>query len=187
LVRSGPMSQAEVFEPTVLRGSPERLTDHMEQFQLGYLHAVVAAAGCVVVGKPAIDEGVDMEVSHRSAQHGREGVARLEIQLKATSQGKNTDGSISVTLAKDRYDYYRHPSPTMDKIVVVLAMPPEPDNWLSSTPEALLLRHCAYWVNLAGAESVDVAEPTVRAPGLQVFDDLQLCQIMQRIGQGGAP
>lgn len=159
----------------------------MEQFQLGYLRAVTAAAGCVFVGKPAIDEGVDAEISHKSAEHLRDGVARLEIQLKATSRVLNGEGSLSVQMSKDRYDYFACVDPTMAKIVVILSMPADQAGWLRSTPEALFLHHCAYWVNLAGRSPAETSRPTVSAPSSQIFDDVRLCEIMQRIGQGGSP
>lgn len=159
----------------------------MEQFQLAYVSAVAAAAGCVVVGKPSIDEGVDLEIRHKCAQHQRDGVARLEIQMKATSSPANKDGSLSVQVSKDRFMYFASSNPTVDKIVVVLSLPGHQENWLSSTPDALFLRHCAYWVNLAGRDEPLASEPTISAPPSQVFDDVQLCEIMTRVGQGGSP
>lgn len=173
----------------LLRGSPERLENFKEQFQLGYLGAVVAAAGCVISGVPTIDEGIDVRITHMNGSHTSEDkMAYLEIQLKATARSANFEnGFITATMSKKRYDYFRTPNPTMQRIAVIMSLPEPQCDWVSATHEFLTVRHCAYWVNLAGAEASDAENPTFRAPTENILDDVALCNIMSRIGQGGRP
>lgn len=158
----------------------------MEELQKSYVNAVAAAAGCIV-GDVNIDDGVDLTLKHKADGHTAIGdkTSRLEIQLKATHQGHNAK-YVSVQMRKDRYDYFRTQD-TICKIVVIMRLPDCQENWILSSPEALSIRHCAYWVNLANQPLSSAAEPTVKASLDNVFDDLTLCEMMTRIGQGGKP
>ena len=119
---------AGVAKP-VLRGSVERATDHMEVYQAGYVRAIAAAAGCVPSWME-IDEGVDLALTHRSPHHTvGDKVARLEVQMKATS-ATLTAGSthVSARMKRERYNEFIVPNPTIHKIIVVLSMPLDPKN-----------------------------------------------------------
>jgi len=184
LVRSDAVSP----EPP-LRGYPLRYTNMMEAFQLSYIRAVAASSGCIV-SVPEIDDGIDLNVTHKADSHSylRDQVARLEIQLKATSDysGKQSE-HVSITMRRDRYDYYRINNPIVHKIIVILSMPKDQQNWVSAQHQALLVRHCAYWVSIAGYPASSAEKPTVKASVNAIFDDVALCGIMERIGQGGKP
>lgn len=178
--------------PPVVRGSPKRMNDMMESFQQAYVRGVAAAAGGVVAGKPEIDEGVDLRLTHRADVHQQgDKTAQLEIQLKASADGPIAQGKyISATLSRARYDEIRATDITVNKILVILHMPAAQDKWLKVRSDALWLHHRAYWVNLQGAPPIKNPKQkslTVRAPTTQVFDDLSLCRMMQRIGQWGKP
>lgn len=161
----------------------------MEALQEAYLRAVAAAAGCVVTGRPEIDEGVDISLRHTSTQHTVNGsVAHLDVQMKATSTfaGKDTD-YVSAKWRKDRYNDFTIIDPTIDRIVIILSLPTNQAHWTYLRPKALTVHYCAYWVNLAGLPEATIDEPVVIAPKLQPFDDIALCDMMERIGQGGSP
>ena len=159
----------------------------MEAFQESYVRAVIAASGAVL-GVPGIDEGVDLTLTHRADVHGDDGVARLEIQLKSTADASNIkDAHVSASMSAARYNYFRTPNPTIPKIVVILALPSVVDDWLLASHDELLIRHCCYWVNLAGEPAISTASTTVHAPRANIFDDHALCAMMERVGQGGAP
>lgn len=178
-----------VGAPTVLRGSPQRGFNMMEQFQIGYISAIAAAAGCNIVGTPVIDEGIDFVLSHRSDQHQQTGAVYLELQLKSTSQfaGTTTRPAISSNMRADRYKEFTSTNPSVNRIVVVMSLPSDQNLWLTASHQQLSLKHCCYWVNLRGAPASTAARPTVSAPTANIFDDVALCGIMQRIGQGGQP
>ena len=171
-----------------VRGSPGRRTNHLEALERSYVGAIAAAAGCSV-SVPEIDEGVDLELTHRSDSHAvRDHVARLEIQLKATTSARNVrQEHVSAQLEKDRFDYLATPDPSINKVVVIMAVPDHQAHWVFSREKALSIHHCAYWVNLAGRPPATTKTVTVRAPRSQVFDDLTLCEMMVRIGMEGTP
>ncbi|MEU8306891.1 DUF4365 domain-containing protein [Actinomadura sp. NPDC048955] len=171
----------------VIRGYPNRYTKMMEQFQESYIRAVAASAGCIIA-RFEIDDGIDLLLTHKSDRHMGDKVARLEVQLKATSDyvGRDTD-FLTATMRRDRWEYYRTKDCTINKIVVIMSMPALQDDWILAGHKALSMHHCAYWVNLHGAKFTNAENPTVRASKDHIFDDIALCEMMVRIGQGGRP
>jgi hypothetical protein len=171
----------------ILRGSPERLSNFAEAFQIGYVRSVAAAAGCVVIPAPEIDVGIDLILSHRADSHLLD-KARLEIQLKTTNKLVTpTTTQLSIQMRKKRYDQLRIVDPSIPKILVVMSVPKSQDDWVHASHDRLKVHHAAYWVCLDGAPATKAANPSASAPVSQVFDDVALCAIMTRIGQGGKP
>ncbi|MGO4420226.1 DUF4365 domain-containing protein, partial [Streptomyces sp. MCAF7] len=57
----------------------------METLQVGYLHAVAAAAGCSLA-QPFPDHGIDWHLSHSARGHTVDDEVTIKVQLKATYQ-----------------------------------------------------------------------------------------------------
>ncbi len=73
------------------------------------------------------------------------------------------------------------------RILVVLLMPQELDEWVQQTPEELCLRHCAYWMSLEGQPDLpNTTSVTVRVPTTQVFSSDQLTDMMRKAENGDA-
>lgn len=171
----------------VIRGYPKRYTDMMEQFQLSYIGAIAASAGCIIANF-TIDDGIDLMLTHKSNRHRDDRVARLEVQLKATSDQVDEDTDfVTATMRHDRWEYYRTPDCTINKIVVIMSMPTLQDDWVHASHKALSIHHCAYWINLHKVKYKETKSHTVKAPKDHIFDDVALCEMMVRIGQGGRP
>jgi hypothetical protein len=159
----------------------------MEAYQASYVRAVAAAAGCVI-GNLEIDEGIDITLRHTSAVHTIQGnIARLEVQLKATTTFNPHAQSLSVKMKGSRYNELVVAGPHVPAILVALAMPSDPADWTIASHESLAIHHCAYWVNLAGRSETTAEEKTVQVSKAQIFNDVALCQMMARIGAGDAP
>lgn len=172
---------------SALRGSPERISNFKEKFQEGYVRAVASAAGCNVIGNPEIDEGIDISLSHKSEFHQISDV-RLDIQMKASSRIIQPDDSfITTRLSRKRFEQLAIPNPTINKIVLIMALPESQEDWVRASQEKLELYHAMYWVNLAGLPHSGSESVMIKAPLTQVFDDVALCGIMTRIGRGGTP
>lgn len=171
----------------LLRGSPSRITDWMERFQVSYVSAVAAAAGCAVLSID-VDDGIDMMLSHRSTAHKKTGAHLLEVQLKSTGKVLAPNAtSVGSKMRQDRYEEHISTDPSVDRIVVIMAMPRNQSQWLTASRSHLMLRHCSYWVNLRGHPTSSAAKPRIKASTTRIFDDLALMGIMSRIGQGGTP
>ncbi|MFH9203001.1 DUF4365 domain-containing protein [Streptomyces anulatus] len=172
---------------TPLRGSLAT-TACMETLQVGYLHAVAAAAGCSL-SQPFPDNGIDWHVSHGAPAHTVDDEVTIKVQLKCTYQipPHPAGGAFSFTLDNAHLVKLARTPVSVHKILVVMIVPRSQDDWLRAGPGGLDLRHCCYWTNLAGHAVTGRYRTTVRIPTSRIFDDRALCDIMARVGAGGRP
>ncbi|MGW1075350.1 DUF4365 domain-containing protein [Streptomyces sp. NPDC002537] len=172
----------------------------METLQVGYLHAVAAAAGCSLA-QPFPDYGIDWHVSHSAPGHTVDDEVTIKVQLKCTYQlgpraAARTDPratrppgppTFAFTLDNDHLAKLARTPVSVHKILVVMIVPRARDDWLHAGHDSLALRHCCYWTNLAGHPVTGRNRTTVRIPTTRIFDDRALCEIMTRVGAGGRP
>ncbi|RSS23611.1 DUF4365 domain-containing protein [Streptomyces sp. WAC08452] len=193
------------------RTAPSRgslaVTACMETLQVGYLHAVAAAAGCSL-SQPFPDNGIDWHVSHSAPGHTVDDEVTIKVQLKATYQlapnpparrppppstergappPRHAGRFFSFTLDNDHLAKLARTPVSVHKILVVMIVPRSRDQWLRAGHDRLDLRHCCYWTNLAGHPITGRRRTTVRIPTARIFDDRALCEIMTRVGTGGKP
>ncbi|MFD0371295.1 DUF4365 domain-containing protein [Streptomyces sp. NPDC059071] len=173
-----------------LRGSLAT-TACMETLQVGYLHAVAAAAGCSL-SQPFPDNGIDWHVSHSAPGHTVDDEVTIKVQLKCTYQlpprsAGDATGSFAFTLDNEHLVKLARTPVAVHKILVVMLVPRDREDWLRAGHDGLDLRHCCYWINLAGHPVTGRRRTTVRIPTARIFDDRALCEIMARVGVGGRP
>ncbi|MCB5908555.1 DUF4365 domain-containing protein [Streptomyces pinistramenti] len=174
------------------RTTPQRgglaMTACMETLQVGYLHAVAAASGCSLA-QPFPDNGIDWHVSHGAPGHTVDDEVTIKVQLKCTYQtAPHPPGrSFGFTLDNDHLTKLARTPVAVHKILVVMLAPRGQDDWLRAGHDCLELRHCCYWINLAGHPVTGRRRTTVRIPTARIFDDRALCDIMTRVGAGGRP
>ncbi|MDX6352466.1 MAG: hypothetical protein QOF84_7256 [Streptomyces sp.] len=165
-------------------------TSCMETLQVGYLHAVAAAAGCSLA-QPFPDYGIDWHISHsaRGAGHMVDDEVTIKVQLKCTYQvAPHPAGpTFAFTLDNEHLVKLARTPVSVHKILVVMLVPRTPEEWLRASHDRLELRHCCYWINLAGHPVTGRRRTTVRIPTARIFDDRALCEIMTRVGAGGRP
>ena len=72
------------------------------------------------------------------------------------------------------------------RFLVLVLVPPQPEAWLSVSPEQLVLRRCAFWCSLAGLpESENESSVTVQVPRANLFDVAAVTGLMRAINEGG--
>ncbi|WP_438488942.1 DUF4365 domain-containing protein [Streptomyces sp. S186] len=160
----------------------------METLQVGYLHAVAAASGCSLA-QPFPDNGIDWHVSHAAPGHTVDDEVTIKVQLKCTYQTapRPPGPTFAFTLDNDHLVKLARTPVAVHKILVVMLVPRDPDDWLRAGHDHLELRHCCYWINLAGHPVTGRRRTTVRIPTTRIFDDRALREIMTRVGAGGRP
>ncbi|RXS80791.1 DUF4365 domain-containing protein [Streptomyces sp. TM32] len=160
----------------------------METLQVGYLHAVAAASGCSLA-QPFPDNGIDWHVSHGAPGHTVDDEVTIKVQLKCTYQTapRPPGPTFAFTLDNDHLVKLARTPVTVHKILVVMLAPRTREDWLRAWHDRLELRHCCYWINLAGHPVTGRRRTTVRIPTARIFDDRALCEIMTRVGAGGRP
>ncbi len=72
----------------------------------------------------------------------------IQIQLKATvNLGPAKEGYFHFPLKQRNYELLRVPT-SYPRLLVVLDLPKNPDEWLTITTGALVMRRRAYWLSL---------------------------------------
>jgi len=123
------------------------------ELSYAYLHAVCSKAGlsCNQGNRHDDGAGVDVVITYRGElKHTYLREIPLSVQLKATTtQPSEKNGNFSYFLqGVDRYNKLRANDSPVYKILVVLFLPENQDDWLKCSAEELIMKKAAYWVNL---------------------------------------
>jgi hypothetical protein len=163
-------------------------TRQKEQFSLAFVHAV-ASVGGYAVWKCFVDEdSVDMGVCGTRKEGTVQRAPHLEIQAKCTERDSDDPDALPFELKLKNYDDLRDPSVHLPRILVVVVVPLNLEDWLEETPKQMAMRKCAYWMSLRGLpEAGTETGKTVRLPKAQRFTVAALRDIMMRIGEGNLP
>lgn len=157
------------------------LNTQMSRFSLAYIEAVASRAGFQVEETKVDLDSVDGTLK---GDFGRR--PRIEFQAKATARDVVRGSHVHFPLSIKNYDDLRVEA-VNPRILIVLVMPREIDEWVSQTQEELCLRHCAFWMSLRGdPETSNAHNVTVQVPLGNVFNSAQLITMMQRTERTGA-
>lgn len=169
--------------------SPALMTidQQKEQFSLAYVRAVAAAA-CVAVTQPPVDDdSVDL-IFH---QKGTGTVFRspiLEAQVKCTEAATIHPAHIAYPLKLKNYNELRPTNLMAPRILIVVLVPDLLPDWLNHSEQELAMRRCGYWLSLRGMPAVpNTTSVTVHLPRINQFTVVQFQAMMARIGRGGQP
>ncbi len=156
------------------------INDQKEALSKAYIEAVAAGAR-FTTSEPKIDrDSVDITI-----YSGDNRSARLDIQLKATQKlGDPINGRFKFSLKLKNYnDLIR--DTMVPRILVVLDLPENENEWLSVSPSELILRKCAYWQNLNGLPNTENTENiTIHIKNSNRFDVAGLKELMRQAGAG---
>jgi hypothetical protein len=155
------------------------LNAQKEQFSNAFIYAVASAAGCSVA-KPSVDhDSIDWTISNRLPRR-----PKLDIQLKSTANDGTFGAVFPFSLKRKNYDDLRITDLIAPRILIVVLLPTQSDNWIKASPEELILRRCAYWISLAGLpESTNEASISIEVPSSQAFTVQSLNELMQKTDQ----
>jgi Domain of unknown function (DUF4365) len=152
-----------------------------------YVRAVAARSG-VICGGIENDLGFDLFLRSVEShdQQFWDGGAQLDIQLKSTTRAEVRETSVVYDLDARAYNILRQANTNRPRILVLLVLPEAESEWLSQTEDALLLRRCAYWISLRGAEpstAQTTVRITVRRANVFSVDSLQALLVRAREGE----
>ena len=165
-------------------GRKHRLMDlntQKSRFSLSYIEAVASLAGFQVEETRVDLDSVDGTLR---ADFGRR--SRVEFQAKATARDLVRDGYVHYPLPIKNYDDLRIEA-INPRILIVLVMPQSTDQWATQSHEELCLRNCTYWLCLEGKpDTTNQHSITVHLPLTNVFDSVQLSNMMGKVERTGA-
>ena len=155
----------------------------MERFSLAYLEAVASQAGCWIADPRVDRNSVDGILMGES--NGLPSV--FGFQAKATSQDVLRENHLSFPLPIRNYNDPRLSTSALrfQRILIVLRMSKETDEWLNQTDEELCMRHCAYWRSLRDEPEVpNVSNVSVHVPLANMFNRDSLTDLMDKAARG---
>ncbi len=172
---------------------PLQPNDIESELSYAYLHAVASKAGlsCKVENRHGDNYGVDAQIDYRAPiENSYRTDVSLRIQLKATfNKGAETDTHIAYSFKGiEPYDRMRKEKGEPHRILVVLFLHSEQEDWLRVTHEELVLKNAAYWVCLYGAEETDnMVSKTIYLPKANLLTPESIVTLCQDIGRGNIP
>ena len=180
---AGRLLKEEIERSICFVQSPENMTidDQKEQFSFAYVRAV-AAVSRIAVSEPTVDDdSVDLLFQQRDGG----GVVlspRLEAQVKCTDAAVVTATHVAYPLKMKNYDDLRATNLLVPRLLIVVVVPDQLNDWVNHSEKELAIRKCGYWLSLFGEPAVqNVSTRTVHVPRSNQFTVVHLSEMMQRM------
>jgi hypothetical protein len=124
-------------------------TSHQEVFSRAYINAIISGAGFGITSMYPDLYGTDIGVAS-DIEGNKCSSPRLEIQAKSTIKDDDPESEIfSFQIKRKYYDELRKKH-LVPKILVVVTVPENVEEWLNQTEKSLTLYKCAYWKLIEG-------------------------------------
>ena len=160
------------------------------ELSYAYLHAVATKAGfsCEYRPRHLDDAGVDATITEHGRKLANDSVLTsfsMDAQLKATYRELPEEHRrISYSLTVPHYDKLRITNIAAPRILILMRLPQDPEEWLQITEESLVAKRCAYWLSLRGApESTNTRDQTVYIPRDNLLSPQGLTNLMTRVSR----
>jgi len=163
------------------------------ELSYAYLHAVASRAGmsCRDGNRHEDGNGIDAALTAWLPPAAGRLLTEvdLKVQLKATIADPEDDGGhLHYRLAKaSRYNDLRCESVSAPRILVVLFLPRDDQDWIRHTSDQLVLKRCAFWVSLRGAPDITGDSVKVKLPSAQRFAPDTLAGLVDRLSRLNIP
>ena len=158
-----------------------------EEFSYAHIYAVAAGSGYSFsrATRPVDMGGIDITITGITSDEALY-EPKLDVQVKSTSLDVMGDEFIKYPLKLKNYNELRKEKTLAPRILVVVLIPENKDEWVQQSETELCLRRCAYWKSLRRQpETQNTESVTVNLPRQQLFTVNTLKNIMQRIETGG--
>ena len=140
--------------------------DIKERLSIAFATAVAARAGCMLVEWPKDKQSLDVTLRPISGSS-----EIVDLQLKATSQDVVSEAGVGVELPIKNYNDLRSEDAAAPRYLVALVLPDDATLWLAQDAEQLLLKRCAYWLDLRGMPpTINRKTISVTIPTSNIFD-----------------
>lgn len=158
------------------------------ELSYSYLHAVASHAGfsCEYRNRHLDGAGIDATITQDGQKMTENSVLTtfsVDVQLKATYQDlPEQEGHLSYVLSVPHYNKLRSEEIAAPRLLVLLRLPRNPEEWLQISEEALVAKRCAYWVSLRGAgPSGNPKDQTIYIPRANLLSPQGLKALMARV------
>ena len=156
------------------------LSDIKSALSIAYVQAVAARAGYTCGEPPGPDrDSIDLQIADGGLMR-----PKIDLQLKATAGLKTSENGFSYELIIKNYNDLRTDTQT-PRILVILDLPDDEDEWLKISDQELIMRKAAYWISLKGQpDSENSSSITIKISKDNLFDVDALKTLMEQSRQG---
>lgn len=159
----------------------------MQQMSFAYIKAVASGADCAVDLETVDRDSVDLTLKW-TATAGAIRSPRVEVQVKATYTKCLFEEDLRFRLGAKNYDDLSATNLVLPRILVLVHLPRNIEDWMGHSEEELALKRCAYWVSLHGAAPRrGRSSVVVRIPRVQQFNVAGLHAIYERVSNSLLP
>lgn len=162
-------------------------TMQMEQFSEAFVCAIVAQAGCNH-SKPVVDDhSIDLNLSKNMPEQSDFLVfdPMICIQLKSTAVSEITGDTLKFRLKMKNYNDLRKCHLQKPRILVVVCIPENSEDWIDYHKDSLILYRNAFWISLDGRPEIsNTTSVTLDIPVAQRFDAKILSEMMEKVAKG---
>jgi Domain of unknown function (DUF4365) len=163
------------------------ISQRQEQFSKAYVQAVAATAGYSCTTPVVDDDSVDVTIAARGARDTIRS-PRLDAQVKSWTAPRLVDDDLRYPLGIKNYNDLRHEDYLVPRILIVVVMPANLDDWVELSHDQTIVRRCGYWTSLRRmGPTMNTDSVTVTVPTGQQLTVEALTSLMERIGAGGLP
>lgn len=160
------------------------ITHRQDAISGAYIRAICAVTGCGIDSVTLDNDKIDYIVSSRVRGTVRT-KPKIDIQAKCMMSGAASSDPIPFVVDLATYDNLRDALVTNPRVLVVVLVPENVDEWISQSETELALSHCGYWLSLKGQPDSDTStSKTVYLPRRNIFTPLTLRDMMERTSNG---
>jgi hypothetical protein len=140
-----------------------------ESFSFAYVYAVASAAGFAIHNPHPDRNCVDLKIQADDEDFGVTSVC-VELQVKCTEKGPKGDApTFPYRLETPHYNTLRVRG-LSPRLLIVVAVPPAVDEWVSQSEANLILYKGGYFVDLSGRKAVpNKSNVTIDVPRENLF------------------
>ena len=136
------------------------------------------------------DYGFDITVKDIIKRDGNRFVYsghNLDIQLKSTTNIRKNNFKIIYDLKNKNYNDLINTDCATPRILVVLCLPDDSEDWVKQDINSLVIKNCAFWYYLGGKEKVENEESktALHIPEKNIFSVENLNKIMDIVKKRG--
>ncbi len=161
-----------------------------ESLSRSLIQAVAGRCG-MICSFGNFDYGIDMTL-HDVAERTENGSRRyfqtgfdIDVQAKSTVSAELNEEHVVCDLEIKNYNDLRETTVGKPRILVLLVLPPDESQWLELTEDELVLRRCAYWYSLRGADETPNRQTVrIHIPRSNLFTVAALKDLMLRRKRG---
>lgn len=157
-----------------------------EVMSRAYVQAIAGRCGLSCSFRD-FDYGIDVtlhDIRRRGHRHMESGF-NLDVQAKSTTTRSLTATEVVYDLDVKNYDDLRDPQVGCPRILVLLVLPEDENQWTEQSEDHLLVRHAGYWLSLNGWGAT-ANQKTVRVvlPRANLFSVQALESLMAKVRRG---